>query len=140
MLISNGVDRKSLSKILLCLIFLIFSIHFVATKLYWYYSVWYLDIVMHFLGGFWVGLVFFYLLSPRDGPARTFLKTILFVLVIGIGWEIFEMLVNDVIAKNPFDFFDTIADLAADLFGGAVATFYFLKKIVIESGNEVQSN
>ena len=44
---------------------------------------------------------------------------------VGLGWEVFEMLVNDVIAQNPFDFKDTSSDIFADLLGGFCAMLIF---------------
>lgn len=118
------MDRKKLLKTLASLIFAIFLVHFVASKFYLYYSVWYLDILMHFLGGFWIGLLYFYLFPPKENSAVSFLKVFLFVFGLGIGWEVFEMMVNDIIAQNPFDYLDTISDLFFDLFGGFCAILY----------------
>ena len=125
------MDRKKLFKTLAYLIFLIFIVTFTANKFYWYYSIPYLDMIMHFLCGFWVGLAFTYLFpfKAEEKFAKFALKTLLFVLLIGVGWEVFEILVNDVLARNPFDFPDTFSDLFFDLFGGLCAILYLWKKL-----------
>jgi len=133
------MDRKKLTKIIICLILFIFVVNFLANKFYWYSSIWYFDMIMHFLGGFWIGLAFMYLFPPKDISFKLIFQTLLFVLFIGVGWEVFEVLVNDVIAKNPFNYLDTASDIFFDLSGGTFATLYFLKRIMFARVSEVQS-
>lgn len=119
------MDRKRLFKILAYLIVLIFLVNYVAVKLYWYNSIWYFDMIMHFLGGLWVGLISLYFFSSKT----PYLKILLFVLFIGLGWEIFELLFNNIIAQNPFNALDTISDIFFDLSGGLCAILYVWKKL-----------
>ena len=49
---------------------------------------------------------------------------------MGLAWEVFEFLVNENIAKNPFDLKDTTSDLFFDTLGGLVAVWYFFKKTI----------
>ena len=120
------MDRKKLIKLLTYLIFFILVINFFGNKFYWYYSIWYFDIIMHFLGGFWIGLAFFYIFSPQNISGKLIFKILLLVLCIGIGWEVYEILVNDILAQNPFNFLDTLSDIFFDLFGGLCAMLYLL--------------
>ncbi|OGI64849.1 hypothetical protein A3H53_04735 [Candidatus Nomurabacteria bacterium RIFCSPLOWO2_02_FULL_40_10] len=120
----DRIDRKRLLKILAYLIFFILIVHFAANKFYWYYSLWYLDVIMHFLGGIWIGILYFYIFPSKESSLNAVFKMLFFILAIGIGWEMFEMLVNDVIAKNPFDYLDTFSDIFFDLFGGLCAILY----------------
>jgi len=126
------MKRKTLFTFLSLVVVFIFFLNFVAGKLYWYSSIWWFDILMHFMGGFWLGLLFlwfFYkdLFNATLGKAN-FFKIILGVLVVGFGWEIYEIVVNDIFAKNTFDLFDTSLDMVCDLTGGIVA-YYFFKNI-----------
>ena len=138
------MDRKKLIKLLTYLIFFILVINFFANKFYWYSSIWYFDMIMHFLGGFWIGLAFMWFsnqsfrlspLSPESSPeskALTFklvFKILIFVLFIGISWEVYEILVNDILAKNSFNFLDTLSDIFFDLSGGLCAMLYLWKKL-----------
>ena len=127
------MDSKKLAKRLIYLIFFIFVVNFLANKFYWYSAIWYFDMMMHFLGGFWVGLVYVYLFPPRDSLRNTIWKGLLFVLCIGIGWEVFEIIVNDIVAKNPFDYLDTASDIFFDLSGGLCAILYTWKKMPLSS-------
>ena len=132
------MDRKKLFKRLAILIFLIFIINFFANKFYWYSSVWYFDMLMHFLGGFWVGLAFLLFLFKENLSFFLILKIILGVLVIGFLWEVFEILVNNTIAQNPFNVLDTASDIFFDLSGGLFAMFYYLKRSSSIKENKVQ--
>ena len=114
--------------------FFIFVLYLVGISLYLDYTTWWFDMVMHFLGGFWEGLFFIWFFSPRDSSPRSLLKVFLFVLVVGVIWEFFQIYVNNYIAKYPFDTMDTISDVCFDLAGGAFAVFYFFKKRIMGKG------
>jgi hypothetical protein len=134
------MERQNLLKRLAYLILFIFVINFLANTFHWYFSIWYFDMPMHFLGGLLVGFLVLYLFFPRISLSPSaIVKILLLVLVVGIGWEVFEVLVDNFIAQNPFNALDTFSDLFFDLSGGAFALLYFSKKIMLGLGNEVQS-
>jgi len=118
------MDRKKLLKFLELLVLFIFIVNLLANKFYWYYSVWYFDVIMHFLGGFWLGLVALYLWGVRD--IRLIFKMLFFVFFLGLGWEVFEYLFNNYIAGNSFNVLDTASDIFFDLLGGLCAILYLL--------------
>lgn len=97
--------------------------------LYWRF--WWYDIVMHFLGGLWIGLItlWIYYLSgyfkknKKDKPF-VFLLSFLSVLIVGISWEIFEYLFEIVFSSNYIS--DTALDLIMDILGGLVASIVLL--------------
>lgn len=128
----DKIDRIKLTKRLICLIFFILVINFLANKFYWYFAIPYFDMIMHFLGGFWVGLSYFYFFPIKTIFTSDFLKLLAFVLCIGLGWEVYEMLVNKAVAQNPLDYLDIGSDIFFDLLGGAVATVYFYKRIMLQ--------
>jgi len=146
------MDRKKLLKLIIYLMFFIFIANLLAQKFYWYSSIWYFDMIMHFLGGVWQGLFFIWFFSINDLPLfrlsldaidfKLIYKTILFVLLIGVLWEFFEFFTNNYVGHDPFNTLDTISDIFFDLAGGAFAVFYFLfylsKKIMPVVANKVQ--
>jgi|SRR3989344_38873 len=132
------MDRKKLIKRLLILIFFIFVVNFFANKFYLYSSIWYFDMIMHFLGGFWVGLACLYFFVPKILSLKSILTILLFVLFIGVGWEIFEALVDRVITQNLLNILDLSSDIFFDLSGGALAILYFFKRIMFVKENEIQ--
>jgi len=124
------MDKKKLLFYIVFLMFFMFLMDFLAKSFFWYFTLWYFDIFMHFLGGLWVGLFFIYVFSRKNASFDSIKKIILYVLLIGVLWEFFEIFANQYIGRNPFDIWDTLADLFFDLLGAFVATFYFSKKIV----------
>ena len=129
------MNRKKLLYRLTTLICFIFFINILAHKFYWYSSISYFDMIMHFLGGFFLLLVIAYVFPPKVSHSQ--IKSIIFllsgVLIIGIAWEIFEYIINNVLAEQNFDILDTLSDLFFDMLGGTLALFYFLKRIMIKS-------
>jgi hypothetical protein len=122
------MDRKKLLTRIIFLIFFIFLINYLAQEFYWYSSIWYFDMPMHFLGGFWLGLVSLYLFPSEDRSWKYIFKVFFTVLLIGIGWEIFEILIDKFITFNNFNSLDTLSDLFFDLAGGLSAVFYFFRR------------
>ena len=129
---NTALDRKKLFRTLARYIILLFIANSIAVKLYWYYSIWYFDMPMHFLGGFCVGLATIWLWSYKNEAfhisPKLIYEVILVVLIIGVGWEIFEIIFNNIIAQGPFDILDTIHDVIFDLSGGTFAILYFIKR------------
>ncbi|MFA5791755.1 MAG: hypothetical protein WC884_01815 [Candidatus Paceibacterota bacterium] len=140
------IEKKRLFKTLANSIILLFLVNFFAVKFYWYYFIWYFDMSMHFFGGFCAGLVSIWLLSFLYSSFKlTFnliIKIVLGVLVFGILWEVFEILVNNITVQNSFNTLDTISDIFFDLVGGLFAIlyffFYFLKKIIQNTESKLQ--
>jgi len=106
-------------------------LHGLAIWAYLYWTVWWFDTMMHFLGGFSIAL-FALWFSYKAGALKSITsKTIIScslvsVLAVGVGWEIFEY-VND-IAGSPEDYSrDTSNDLIADLVGAFLAGIVVVK-------------
>jgi len=129
--------------------FFILALNYIGISLYWDYTTRWFDMVLHFLGGFWQGLLFIWFFSIKDLPLlkpsldpndpKLIYKTIFFVLLIGLLWELFEFYTNNYIVGYPFDRIDTISDLFLDLLGGVLVIIYFFKIIMPIGPNEVQS-
>ena len=110
-----------------------------AEKFYWYSAVWYFDMIMHFSGGLWVGLTAIWLLFGQKSylDLSFILKILSSVLLIGICWELFEIIFYNYIAQNPFNILDTVSDLFFDLVGGLFAILYFGKRIMLKTGDKI---
>jgi hypothetical protein len=89
-------------------------------SLYWRYL--WLDMPMHILGGMVAALGY---LSARDLlpflPLRYFslLMTLIFVLLVAVTWEVFEVQIG-VIFEEAHYVLDTVIDLCLGLCGGAI--------------------
>jgi hypothetical protein len=127
------IDRKTFFKRLAYLIVFIFILNFLAGKLYWYYDIWWFDMPMHTLGGFWIGLASLYFFPITDKSFNSILKILLLILLVGIGWEVFEIVFNNVLARMTFNTLDTISDVCFDLAGGTIALLYYFKGIMLQS-------
>ena len=132
------IDRKKLSRLILSLIIFIFFSNYLALKFYWYYTIWYSDMVMHFLGGFWLGLVVVYIDSPKKLSLTSVFRILIFVFLIGLSWEVFEIFTYNNITNIPLNILDTSSDILFDLAGGLYAIFYFFRKIMHVPQNAVQ--
>ncbi len=103
-------------------VFFVLGVNLIAHKFFWYSSLWWFDMPMHFFGGVFIGLLGFYLFGDK------FLKIFLFVLLVGLSWEAFEALIDKNISHNPFNIFDTASDIFFDLSGGLSAIIYLWRK------------
>ncbi len=98
-------------------------------NLYW--EIWWFDILMHFLGGFWVAIatLWFLYFSPFNKKFNfTFLFShilflgILGTIIVGLGWEVFEYITDSTYTIDYIS--DTISDLIMDVFGAIIASLY----------------
>lgn len=101
-------------------------LHKIAYELYLYWTYRWVDIPMHILGGIMAGLFTFVFLRITRLPENT-RNLIIGVLLVGIGWEILELLYKvDVLSTRYW--IDTVKDLIDDTIGGLIS-IYIWKKI-----------
>ena len=105
------MDRKIIFKYLSFLIFCILVLNLVAIKFYWYFTIRWFDMPMHFLGGLWLSSAIIWFFRKLDLSLKSIFYTLAGVLLIGILWEVYEILINNNFAQNPFDLPDTLSDL-----------------------------
>ena len=87
----------------------------------WGWSIWWFDVVMHFLGGIFATMIFYAFsrvpfLKKFFHPHFT-LKILLLVFLSGVGWEIWEAMIGwtyQMIEPYPVD---TAIDLVMDMLG-----------------------
>ncbi len=105
---------------------LLAAFHLTATALYLYWSYLWLDLVAHFLGGFFLTLVGAALLmrfvSTTIPRIRFFITLILFVSTASVLWEVFEHLAGVPVEANFL--LDTALDLLLDFLGAMSAYAY----------------
>lgn len=128
-------DKKSLVPEILFLTIAVGAGHLFFEHNSLYFLIPKLDMVMHFLGGLLIGLITLKLLftGKRSDLAHNkrrlvFWVTLLGVMVVGLGWELFEYFVG----LTPFSAIateDTLSDLVFDAAGGVVAVLWYYKKI-----------
>jgi len=133
-------------KLILGLLIFILIFHIIASINSWYWVYTWLDMPMHFLGGFWLATVFITLnsklkiqnseLSGLPNYLITIVITLGFVALIGVFWEFFEFGYDVLISSKGYfaatqqGTADTMSDLFFDLLGGLMFLTihkYFLK-------------
>jgi len=113
-------------------------VHLLASFKHWYWVYSWIDIPMHFVGGLWVALLFFWLMHkvepqyPADVSLWIVVLTAIgFVMTVGVFWEFFEFSYDTLIAKKGLAELsqqgsaDTVGDLAMDLLGGSAFLAYY---------------
>lgn len=104
------------------------GVHMIALELFLYWRYLWLDVPVHVLGGI-VVVLGAYTFNELKLPLAHFLvasfkHTIIFVVIVMIAWEVFEVWAGNPIMDNYI--FDTTIDLIAGLTGGLIG--YFLAK------------
>lgn len=110
---------------------LIAVLHLLAIELYWYWTYLWFDIPVHFLGGFLVALGALWLVFYSGyfshtfsfSKARACMVALGAGIVIGILWELFEVVTGPPAAPNYV--LDTSLDIVFDL-AGAYGAYLFV--------------
>jgi hypothetical protein len=115
--------------------FIIAGLETVAVEHSFYWIFWWFDILMHFLGGVWVALLFswIYLFSlvyrENERNDRTLRNTVIIgVASISFLWEAFEYGVGATMSVFEYYPLDTAIDLAMDGIGALLAYRFFISK------------
>ena len=129
------MKSRHLSIALAALILFIWLVNIFANEVHLYFLLWWFDIPMHMLGGFWVALtsmVIYYHLGwiHRHDRSASFVAAAMLgaTLVVGILWEVFEFSVEHLVKLNDNGVFDTLKDLLDDMIGAVIASVIFIKK------------
>lgn len=100
---------------------------------------WWIDVVLHFMGGFWVLVLAKYIAHHYNneiiGAHQKITKLIVFisfVAFVGVLWEFFEFMVDRYVTFTGFTYLsrvfeDTLLDLLMDIFGGITAFLLYFK-------------
>src|SRR3989339_1196126 len=130
------MDRRKLFNRQALLVAIVALVNYGAIKFHWYYSLWWFDMPMHFLGGMWVALLLAWYLSDESFSADSIGRVILGAFIVGLSWEVFELLLNEQFVQNAYDLPDTLSDIFFDLSGAFTALFYIALRImhISESG------
>jgi len=111
----------------------ILILHLLALNLFLYWTVEWFDILMHFLGGLFIGIFSSYVLfgsglfKIKSHAVILFIVVMASVLVVGLTWELWELFAG--LSSVLRDQFDTVLDLVMDTLGGLVAFYYVKKKL-----------
>ena len=122
-------------------------LNFIALALYFYWTIWWSDILVHTLAGLIGGFIaiwFFFdsglFFKNHPTSLQTIVVGVICVLIAGIAWEIFEYVyISDIIEQSTENYtLDTINDFLADLIGAILAGIIGAKKI-FRSDNQLET-
>lgn len=109
---------------------LIALLQFLATRYFLYWEFWWYDIMMHFLGGLFIGASFLWFVyfeaSRLKKNLPVFVATFAVVFTVGVSWELFEYVTGMYNAVNYT--LDTTLDLAMDI-AGMMGAYLFFKRV-----------
>jgi hypothetical protein len=127
---NNNADRKRFFSRIAVLVIITFVLNTLSHWFKWYFTLWFFDMFMHFLSGFWLGLLLIWFLrTNEENMCRNMILTMVAILIIGISWEVYEFIVINHWAGYPFNFLDTTSDVFFDISGGLLATYYYMRKV-----------
>lgn len=100
-----------------------------AIFFYWYSTIWYFDMITHFLGGLSIGfglMWFFYTIQQQNlfkfkQELQIFIVFTICIIGIGVGWEIYEYILKLNITPSGLNYLDTLSDICFDTAGAFVA-------------------
>lgn len=106
----------------------------------WYFYHWWLDLPMHFFGGYWVAFTALWLVylsgrvhipdSYRD-PEKVLIVALIAAGAAGVLWEVFEFSIDTFIRiTETYDVADTLSDLAMDVAGALAASTVFTSRLL----------
>lgn len=115
------------------LVLLIGVLDFVATKLHLYWTVWWFDMLMHFIAGLCASMGFIYIWNKFIRRITWNKSKIIFVgllgtLFIGVIWEFYEIYFGISFLYEGDNFWnDTLSDLFLDMLGGYLGALYAVR-------------
>ena len=116
--------RTRLLYIITGLIVVIVVLHYAALSYSLYWHFWWYDLIVHFFGGIFAGvlvawILFFsgYLEKISITTKSLFLASVVGAIVIGVGWEVFERLIGHTWSPEGY-WLDTGIDIVMDILGG----------------------
>lgn len=139
---------KKLLLFIIILLGIIAAAHATAFYYFLYWRLWWLDIVIHFLGGVWLGsvmawILFFSKFSQKISALPCFLLFIIVGVSVlgGVFWEFSEFLCDYFFVGENSSFLlqtgvaDTMSDLFFDALGGFAVGFASIKFLSKENKN-----
>ncbi len=111
------------------------ALHLISSYFSWYWSYPWVALIVHILGGLWIGLIFLWFaayLNQINSMIEYKTKSLLIALVssalFGILWELVENLANITFINDAGYGLNTATDILMDVIGGILAYLYFIKR------------
>ncbi|MFZ2523375.1 MAG: hypothetical protein WAW92_03225 [Minisyncoccia bacterium] len=122
----------------LVLLLLVYGFNYLAEIFYFHWTLWWYDVILHFMGGACAATAFIYFYYiffkfSQFNKIKAINLSFVFTLFVGLVWEVYELQQGDTsFSDGIFYYRDTISDLIVDCCGGFFATtssFKFFENI-----------
>jgi hypothetical protein len=129
--------RKEIFKRAFWILFAVGVLNLIATKLYLHLEFWWIDVILHFLGGLTVTLFALWFCAGKFNlknwsQIKILLVALFAAILVGFLWECYELYFGITFLSDGWHYFaDTGSDLLMDLVGGIFGflwTTHLLKK------------
>jgi hypothetical protein len=112
------------------------ALDYTARAYHLYWSIYEFDSLVHFIAGITLGLFFIwlYFFSGFFNPQKRSLKKFILIsvlgsLVVGVSWEVFELIFKQTMVQKVDYPYDLMMDLLMDVLGAVSGCFYaFLRE------------
>ncbi|MBP7846212.1 MAG: hypothetical protein KA007_02120 [Candidatus Pacebacteria bacterium] len=120
----NFLNKKIFITLILTAVLLF--LHVGAIKFGWYYLFYEFDMLPHFLGGLVVFLIIynFALIFEKEIKIS---KILLLVFFVTIGWEFFEIYLDNTFGVEYARTFDSVSDIFLGMAGATIGAFFTAK-------------
>lgn len=115
-------------------ILLIGVFHYLSMQYSWYWIYKWIDVPIHFLGGFWFSLTSLWIslkVKHIDNilgyKKKALFVMLISVLIIAVFWELFELIFNITSIHSIGYWQDSLSDILNGFLGGMIAFLYFTK-------------
>ncbi len=105
---------------------LLLFVHVGAIKFGWYYMVYEFDMIPHFLGGLVIFLIIYNFASIFKKELKIS-EIIWLVFFVTIGWEFFEIYLDNTFGVEYARTFDSLSDICLGVAGSIVGAFFTAK-------------
>ncbi len=127
---TTGMIKTPLFKRTFWLLFVVGFLNIIAIKLYLYWTVWWFDMVVHFLAGATVAMTamllwYFFFKGTIPNISKSIKISVAAALLIGILWEFYELYFSITFLSDGLAYWtDTSSDLLMDISGGILGALY----------------
>ena len=116
------MQKRHILFLALGLTILTWVLDYIAIVFYLYWTTTWYDIIVHFVGTLAIGTLIILLLDIHHRSTKSFIKVLVLVMAIGVGWEVFEYIIKETFALEGY-LMDASADLIMDALGAISAYF-----------------
>ena len=132
---NKPMEKNLLLKESILLLLVIGVLDLIAGIFYLHWTVWWYDVILHFIGGAWAAMavILFWhsiISSLKNNQLKLVIVGIIGAFIIGLLWEVYELIIDATsISYGLFYWTDTTSDILLDICGGFFAALHSFKII-----------